>query len=123
MFTDIENSSNECRPNTSERSTAFQYLKNTVGSIQEQAENWKICIQERANFLEAHDIHDYIHQFPILCTQLGYQLLLQDFDTRFSKESSALYKVWEYLAPAILSVGIRKRDLPADLEKPEGKKC
>ena len=116
-----ESTFNTVTATSAERSAALQYLKSNVGSLEEQQENWKTCLLERLSFLESHSIYEYINSFPVLRTQIGYKLLLLDFNHRFAAKKNALYGCWEYLSRAITQIGVQKGDLAEELlQNPNG---
>ena len=90
---------------------AYQYLKNNVGTFEDQKENWQLTIIERESYLQNHRIYDYLQLFTALTVQFGYQLLLVDFDKKHPTKKHALYAVWEYLSLAALRIGVKNGDL------------
>ena len=96
---------------TPQSTAAFQYLRNNVGTYEEQADNWRQCLRERVAYLEAHSIYEYLLLFPALRVQYGHKLLLQDFNDNYPEKKNALYSVWPHLALAILKIAVGKGDL------------
>ena len=86
-----------------------------MGLLVEQQKNWKICLRDRSALLESHSIYDYFQLFPILRTQFGYELLLQDFNRIYAAQKDALYTAWDVLSRAITSLSIQRKDLPSEI--------
>ena len=100
---------------------ALEFLKNNIDPQNEVQDNWNLCFTERIKYLETHHIFEYLKIFPALRTQLGSQLLLDDFNRKFPNEKNALYSKWDKLARAIALFGIKNYDLSEDqVENPIG---
>ena len=101
---------------------ALQYVKSNVEATETLKKNWSLCRLEREEFLDSHRIFEYMNTFPVLRTQYGLELLLEDFNYMFGAKKDAFYAAREHLSRAVILTGVKKGDLSEDLiDNPNGK--
>lgn len=98
-----------------EAEAALQFVKNNLDPLDELKYYWYRCYKGREECLNSHNIFDYFKDFPVLRTQIGYQLLIQDYDRIYPNQKQSLYKIWNYLSRAIIKIGIKRNELSQDL--------
>ena len=75
---------------TPQSAAAFQYLRNNVGTYEEQTDNWRQCLREHVAYLEAHSVYEYLLLFPALRVQYGHKLLYK-ISMTFTQKRKMLY--------------------------------